>query len=458
MKILMYGWEFPPLFSGGLGVACYAMVKALAKKGQDVTIVLPHNVENFIDRQRVTIVGCDTVVANIKRNAGRATGESDFNFSPSCFSTFLNPYLHLTESEYLAQINSVTVAAVEKIIAQLKTLSNFTSVDGLEALRPDSLAKVTGKYGMNLLAEVCHYAIIAGAMAAKIQHDVIHAHDWLTILAGIEAKKISGKPLIFHVHALETDRSGIWVDTRIFAIEKYGLEHADKIIAVSEYTKNILIEKYGISPHKIAIVHNGTDAVTDNDERASQLLRKRHKMVLFLGRLAEQKGPAFFVEIARKILGRRHDVHFVIAGTGGLLQSLIHKVASLRLGKYIHFTGFLDHQKIARIFRLADVYVMPSISEPFGISCLEALSYGVPVVISKQSGAAEVLPHVIKADFWDIDDMANKVVALLDYEALRRTTLQNSQENLRHLTWERAADSLIGIYSDCIYSARNVIR
>lgn len=527
MKVLMYGWEFPPFFSGGLGVACHAMVQELAKKNINVAIILPHTVENLIDKERVAIVGCDTVTSNIKKICGErrcyyACCDKNLTFP---FSTFLSPYLHLTETEYLSQLSSVTTATTTGIITKLKALCGFSSLHELAALRPAAAVdgKMTGKYGMNLLAEVCYYAIIAGALATTISHDVIHAHDWLTILAGIEARKRSGKPLIFHVHALETDRSGMWVDTRIFAIEKYGLEQADKVIAVSEYTKNIIIEKYGIASDKIVIVHNGTyidDTVDDDIDNVADLINggknggeinrartnrlnrnvqsnertastnsssppcsvtaaaaattaaaaaaaaataahlshrppsshHRNKMVLFLGRLAQQKGPSYFIEAARKILEHRRDVHFVVAGTGDLWRGMVERVAELQLGKYIHFTGFLEHKKIDRIFHLANVYVMPSISEPFGLSCLEALSYGVPVVISKQSGVAEVLPHAIKVDFWDIDEMANKILALLDHQVLHRTTLRNSRCNLKHLTWEKTADSLINVYASCMRS------
>lgn len=512
MKILMYGWEFPPFFSGGLGIACHAIVQELAQKNMDVALVLPHTVENLIDKERVSIFGCDAIIAavsniavdgkypsinfdtltsiNINSSANLDASTSISSDISSCFSTFLAPYLHITENEYLAELTAATRAStttIEALIAKLKTLTTTTSLHELIASRRTTAAtiKLTGKYGLNLLTEVCHYAIIAGVLAAAIPHDIIHAHDWLTVMAGIEAKKRSNKPLIFHVHALETDRSGMWVDTRIFAIEKYGLEQADKIIAVSEYTKNVVINNYGIAPDKIVVIHNGTyfndsDDNNNNDDGndgsngghsrtketteqrigneitgesgkkyspfKQRKIHKHHKMVLFLGRLAQQKGPLFFIEIASKILAKRHDVHFVIAGTGSLLQEMIHRVAALHLGKYIHFTGFLEHKKIERIFRLADVYVMPSVSEPFGISCLEALSYNVPVVISKQSGVAEVLPNVVKADFWDVDDMASKVVALLDHTVLSRATLQDSRENLQDLTWGKAVDALIELY------------
>ena len=446
MKILMYGWEFPPRISGGLGVACHAMVQELAKKKVDVTMVLPYAMEQVTSRENVSFIGCDAVVASLTR-------QSDISdLGQACFGEnlvrFLHPYFQSGEEQYLEQLDEAS-ARVASIIAKLQAVHQFADFHGVvTAHAGKSLPfKLTGQYGMNLLAEVCHYAIVAGALAVTVPHDVIHAHDWLTVLAGVEAKKRSSKPLLFHVHALEPDRSGVMVDARIFAIEKYGMEQADKIIAVSEYTKSVIVCHYGISPEKIIVVHNGS-YVDDNSTELPQ--PRRHKMVLFLGRLAHQKGPFFFIEAAQKILEKRRDVHFVVAGTGGLLREMIDRVAALRIGKQVHFTGFLDKKKVERIFRLADVYVMPSVSEPFGLSCLEALSYGVPVVISKQSGVAEVLSHVVKVDFWNTDDMANKILALLDYKALRQITLQQSIDDLECLTWAKTADKLICLYSSFV--------
>jgi len=447
MKILMYGWEFPPLLSGGLGVACHAIVQELARKHHDVTVVLPHAIENFLDKKRVSIIGCDAITSGVKDVPGlQHQSWQEFQGIQS-FSTLLSPYLHLAGMEYRVKINKAALA-IAAIIEQLRLFTAIASIDELSVLRSTAVA-FTGQYGINLLAEVCHYAIVAGTLASVVPHDIIHAHDWLTILAGIEAKKRSGKPLIFHVHALEPDRSGDLVDTRIFAIEKYGMEQADKIVAVSEYTKNIIVDKYGISADKIVTIHNGTYG-KDIVDKESGKAWKGHKMVLFLGRLAQQKGPMYFIEAARKILAQRQDVHFVLVGSGGLWDELIRRVAELRLGKYIHFTGFLEHEKINHIFRLADVYVMPSVSEPFGISCLEALSYGVPVIISKQSGVAEVLPHVLKVDFWDVDEMSNKIMALLDYVTLQRVILQCTDGKLKELTWEKTATALVDLYMQLV--------
>lgn len=441
MKVLMYGWEFPPRISGGLGVACYSIVKALAEKHVNVTVVLPETVENTLN-ENVNIIGCEEFYSS-EINTDCWQKLFNFDIARVNFKTILHPYI--TEQEYINTINNSCCKKSAK-----DTVRNISrkAASSAQENRTNSTVQLSGKYGTNLFIEVLQYATLAGSMAETVEHDVIHVHDWLTVLAGVVAKQHSHRPLIFHVHALEYDRSGDNVDTRIFAIEKYGMEQADKIVAVSEYTKNVIVAKYGISPNKIEVIYNATDVPEDVSLKPQK--HHHYKMVLFLGRMAHQKGPHHFVSVAKKILKRRKDIHFVIAGTGGLLPELILRVAKLRLGKYIHFTGFLDKKRVEKLFRLADVYVMPSVSEPFGISCLEALSHDVPVVISKQSGAAEVLNHVFKVDFWDIDEMANKIIAILDHAPLKTESLKHAAHEVKHLTWEKAATSIIKLYHKLI--------
>ena len=384
-------------------------------------------------------MGCENI--KIDEDAKFLQNLLNINLTRTNFSTAVHPYIN--QKEYQGIIEQKSFVTGKKFSPASLLQNNNVSLD--PGTTGDTKIHLTGNYDDNLFYEVLQYAVLAGASASKTSHDVIHAHDWLTILAGIEAKKRSNKPLIFHIHALEPDRSGAYVDEKIFAIEKYGMQQADRIIAVSEYTKNIIIEKYGISPEKISIVYNGTEFPSQKEHKAEK--SNHHKMVLFLGRLAHQKGPHQFIEAARKILKKRKDIHFAIAGTGGMIKEMIQRVAMLRLGKYIHFTGFLDKEKVARIYRLADVYVMPSVSEPFGISTLEALSHDVPVVISKQSGVSEVLNHAFKVDFWDIHEMANKIVALVDYEALRKASLKNSEKEIKDLTWDKAVNGIINLYN-----------
>lgn len=493
MKVLMYGWEFPPQISGGLGVACHAMITELAKQKVYVNAVLPFSVSNDIDEKYVNFYNCDNVIEDIiaqeqaKISAIEANEHLQENFyaktstysknsnishellinsweelKQATLGRYLNPYLNAEQEQFLLNKQQTKFKQDENICENEKVLNLLRNLERIATISPKQLlielfsiknvtrasnAKLTGKYGFNLLDEVYQYALIAGSLASKIDHDVIHVHDWLTVLAGVVAKKRCGKPLVFHAHALEPDRSGQSFDTRIYAIEQYGMMQADKVIAVSNYTKQTIIKYYGIDANKIEVVYNGTYA---NNAMLRPISKKNHKMILFLGRLAHQKGPMYFIETARKILEYRQDVHFVIAGNGGMYHEMMHKVASLGLGRYIHFTGFLNHANIDKVFRLADVYVMPSISEPFGLSCLEAISYGVPVVISKQSGVAEVLPNAIKVDFWDTQEMANKILALLEYKALRKDTLQHSVSALQQLTWELNAEKLLQVYQQAI--------
>lgn len=420
MKVLMYGWEFPPYISGGLGVACQAMVAELEKKGIDITLVLPMEVKihNGADCN-LSIIGCASK---------EILNTTTIRRTP--FTTYLNPYFSGFSSSIMSSAKDLVVSRLDFI------KRNATKIN------------LTGKYGMNLLWEVFYYAAIAGKLAQEIEHDVIHAHDWLTILAGVEAKKYSHKPLIFHIHALETDRGGLLVNNDIFAIEKYGMEQADQVVAVSEYTKKCIVNNYHIDPNKIAIVHNGTYA-DKSVARPKVAQEKNVKNVLFVGRLTNQKGPNFFIEAAKKVVAFRQDVKFILVGTGDLMRDLIEKVATLGIGQYVHFAGFLAPGMVDAVYGAADLYIMPSVSEPFGLTCLEALSRDVPVIISKQSGASEVLHHVLKVDFWDVNEMTNKILAVFNYPPLVRTMLTNAKRELTNLTWDKTADAIIQLYAAC---------
>lgn len=446
MQVLMYGWEFPPHISGGLGVACYAIVKELLQKGTELTLVLPQAAigKSQQPQQATVISGRDCVMPVPVSILDRNLNLTGLNIATVACSTLLQPYL--TVAQYESRVLCVHIKDFIHFLAQISlpiSFGQFFMQAYLNVLISD--LHFTGNYGDDLFTEVSRYAALAGEFAANIPHEIIYAHDWLTILAGVKAKSISHKPLIFHVHALEPDRSGASMNASIFAIEKYGMEQADKIIAVSQYTKDTILKYYGIDADKVIVVHNGIYSLQST--RVVQNDKAQHKMVLFLGRLTQQKGPNYFIKIAKKILEQRLDVHFVLAGSGDLWSDLIEHVAELRIGVNVHFTGFLDPEMVNKIYELADVYVMPSVSEPFGLSCLEALAYNVPAVISKQSGVAEVVKHVLVADFWDVDLMAAKILALLNHQSLRHTMLNNAAAELKVLTWERAADAIINIYN-----------
>jgi len=442
MKVLMYGWEFPPRISGGLGTACYAIVKELSQKDVNLTLVLPYTLDNTgIDN--VSFIGCEHIDPSSNyEDLANTDVRHNLNIKYTQIAAHISPYMSTRDFKFFC--SSETFKAFFDLIVQMDLPENIKSM-AISTIEEQSLeGQITGKYGVNLLLEVFRYAVVAGALAKTTEHDIIYAHDWLTMLAGVEAKKFSKKPLVLHIHALETDRSGLWTNQKIYNIEKYGMEQADHIVAVSKYTKDNIVKYYGIDPDKITVVHNGI--YCDPDDGSLPKNKAQPKMVLFLGRITHQKGPSFFIEVAQKVLAKRPDVQFVMAGSGDLIIEMIERVASLRMGKNFHFTGFLDGDSVKRMYKLADVYVMPSVSEPFGLSALEALSYNVPAIISKQSGVAEVLKNTLVSDFWDTEDIAAKILALLKYPALRNTSLVREAKQLHEITWGRAADKLIDVY------------
>jgi glycosyltransferase involved in cell wall biosynthesis len=308
----------------------------------------------------------------------------------------------------------------------------------------------SGKYGPNLMEEVARYALVASSIAMKNTFDVIHAHDWLTYPAGIAAKEVTGKPLVVHVHATEFDRSGEHVNQNVYDIERKGMTEADLVITVSNLTRQIVIEKYGIDPEKVITVHNAVEP-TDHPEMEGVQKHVKEKIVTFLGRVTYQKGPDYFVEAAYKVLQRDSNVRFVMAGSGDLLNRMIRRVAQLKISTKFHFTGFLAGPEVDTMFAMSDVYVMPSVSEPFGISPLEAMRSNVPVVISKQSGVAEVLKHALKVDFWDIDALADAIYGILHYDALRKMFGRYGKAEVDNLKWDNAAINVIEVYNKAVY-------
>lgn len=305
------------------------------------------------------------------------------------------------------------------------------------------------------MEEVARYAIVAAQVARDLEgrFDVIHAHDWLTYFAGIAAKRVSGKPLVVHMHATEYDRSGENVNTQVYAIEKAGMMAADRVIAVSNLTRNIIIARYGIPPEKVVTVHNAVRFSGNANEAPERGLDD--KIVTFLGRITYQKGPDYFVEAAAKVLKKVPGVRFVMAGSGDMMNHVIRRVARLGIADRFHFTGFLRGDDVRRMFRLSDVYVMPSVSEPFGISPLEAMRSNVPVIISKQSGVAEVLDYALKVDYWDVDALADAIYGLIAYPALSRMFASKGLEEVTNLKWNDAAAKIKKVYETVIEEQRN---
>ena len=323
--------------------------------------------------------------------------------------------------------------------------STWTKTDAWKERYPFS-----GKYGANLMEEVARYAVVAAQVARELegQFDVIHAHDWLTYYAGIAAKRVSDKPLVVHMHATEFDRSGENINTQVYAIERAGMEAADRVISVSNLTRNIVVSRYGIPAEKVVTVHNAVRFA----EHASAVPERgvKDKIVTFLGRITYQKGPDYFVEAAAKVLKRLPDVRFVMAGSGDMMNHVIRRVARLGIADRFHFTGFLRGEDVHKMFQLSDVYVMPSVSEPFGISPLEAMRSNVPVIISKQSGVAEVLDYAVKVDYWDVDALADAIYALVKYPALGQMFASKGLEEVTNLKWNDAAAKIKTVYEAAI--------
>ncbi|MCS7188843.1 MAG: glycosyltransferase family 4 protein [Bacteroidia bacterium] len=424
MKVLMLGWEFPPRIAGGLAVACYGLVKGLSYHGVQVTFVMPLRTgEEPPNRYR--LLGANEIPIPYKHSVELPPFWHQITFYG--VHTVLGPYLEQLEMPI------VEFASVPEPI--------YAFEEGKFRL------EFSGKYGPDLLAEVYRYAYAVSHLAEQEEFDIIHAHDWLTYLAGVWLKHKTHKPLVVHVHATEYDRSGENPNPEVRAIEQMGLKEADLIIAVSFYTRSVVIERYDIPPEKIWAIHN---AVLPKDRQPIQPSPSKRKVVTFLGRVTYQKGPEYFVEAAARLAPYLPDVHFVMAGTGDLLRGIIHRVAQLRLGVRFSFTGFLPPAEVERLFDLSDVYVMPSVSEPFGISALEALRAGVPVIISKQSGVAEVLPHALKVDFWDVDGLADLIYGVLQYKGIRPFFIRYAQAELSQLQWERASAKVIEAYKSLL--------
>jgi glycosyltransferase involved in cell wall biosynthesis len=427
MRVLMFGWEFPPHISGGLGTACYGLTKGLARiKDIDVTFVVPKSFGDE-DQSAMKLIGANNVtVKQVKKHISLFSERIQFLEVDAHIVPYTAP------EEYF------------KVLDQTRTKKN-------KLFEVNEQGKITfsGKYGANLIDEIYNYAYVASVISEENEHDAIHAHDWLAYPAGIAAKEISGKPLIIHVHATDFDRSGGSVNPQVYGIEKMGMDAADRIITVSNLTRNIVIEKYGIDPSKVFTVYNAVEPISEEEKIA---IKKGvdDKIVTFLGRITLQKGPEYFIEAAYKVLQRMDNVRFVMAGSGDMLEKMISRAAHLRISDKFHFTGFLKGNDVVKMFSLSDVYVMPSVSEPFGISPLEAMQSDVPTIISKQSGVSEILTHSIKVDYWDIDAMADAIYGILSYDALPKMFKKMGRVEVDNLKWENAARNVKNVYDSVV--------
>ncbi len=418
MRVLMFGWEFPPHIAGGLGTACYGLTRGLARNGVEVIFVVPKAYGDE-DQRFIRVVNASDVDAIYR--SGDADSDIWRHVKFMEINSNMVPYISPEQWEQ-ERSRSEKVGTLHHDGDVWRERYNFS-----------------GKYGANLLEEVARYAVVARQVAIELegQFDVIHAHDWLTYYAGIAAKEVSGKPLVVHMHATEFDRSGENINTQTYAIERGGMEAADLVMAVSNLTRNIVINKYGIPAEKVMTVHNAVRFAEGNQEEEERGVKD--KIVTFLGRITYQKGPDYFVEAAAKVLKRTKNVRFVMAGSGDMMNHVIRRVARLGIADKFHFTGFLRGADVQKMFALSDVYVMPSVSEPFGISPLEAMKSNVPTIISKQSGVAEVLDYAVKVDYWDVDAMADAIYGLVTYPALGELFARKGLEEVTGLKWNNAA-------------------
>jgi len=504
----MLGWEFPPFITGGLGTACYGLTKALDRQGVDVTFVLPKT----IPPDGASHVRLVTPGATVERSTGRlpkpvGTASNAVVREPARVPEPVAPAadgrLTVSEQESWTKIvaefqstrfieipgeyptvyaessgnSPARIAEAVRLmrdagwsIERIRTLAKAGAFPELTrdpvehaiatalpetADRPKEPVGARGAdaadYSGDLLGMADRYARFVADAVRGVDFDVIHAHDWLTYPAGLAVAKLSGKPLLVHVHSTEFDRSGEHPHQQIYNIERRGMHGATRAIAVSMLTKNVCINRYGVNGSKIDVVYNGVDL--DPAAAGIERIESKDKIVLYFGRITMQKGPEYFIQAAKKVLEHMDDVKFVVAGSGDQAQRMIEMAASMGIGHKVLFTGFLRGRDIARVFAMADLYVMPSVSEPFGIAPLEAMSHNVPVLISKSSGVSEVLMHALKVDFWDIEDMADKIIAVLRYPPLSRQLVEHGSFEIRGINWDGAATRTARVYERAIAAA-----
>jgi len=405
-KVLMLGWEFPPIINGGLGVACHDLSSAMSKFA-DITMVVPKASLDF-KVKTVNVIGINNLDLTEYNN-------SEFNmskdFNVHSVPVDLNPY-HSASGTYNAE----------------GRLGNF-DIDNL--------------YGGDVIKKVFEYTDITSSLASTLDFDVIHAHDWMTMMAGIKIKEQTGKPLVMHIHSLEVDRSGPDSKGWVFDLEKRGMECADVLMPVSNFTAENIHKYYGIDKKKMTVVHNGSKVVKSFKSQRTF----KEKTVLFVGRLTRQKGPERFLEIAAKVLEKDPDVRFVMAGTGDYFRSMLETSSYKHIGNRFHMTGFLNLEKLRYLFSVSDVYCMPSVSEPFGLSAVEAAQFGIPCVISKQSGVAEVLKGALTFDHWDVNKAAGYILSLLSDAVFKNKIIKDAYQDLNKITWDISAKKIMNTYS-----------
>jgi glycosyltransferase involved in cell wall biosynthesis len=428
----MFGWEFPPHITGGLGTASYGLTKGMATLDDLEVIFVVPKAWGDEDQTMVRLVGANQVPVAYKK---------------VFYKGFKRPVERIEVSSKIVPYTDPD--DFWKLVKSEVSGYNFY-------VKTNSKGKVdfSGKYDSSLMDEIYKYSVVAAVIADENEFDIIHAHDWLAYPAGIAAMEVSGKPLVIHVHATDFDRSGGSVNPDVYRIEKNGMDAASKIITVSNLTRDIVINRYNIDPAKVETVYNAVEPVTIEE---NCIIKKGfdEKVVTFLGRITMQKGPEYFIEAAYKVLQVMNNVRFVMAGSGDMMERMMRRAAALKITDRFHFTGFLKGADVFTMLDMSDVYIMPSVSEPFGISPLEAMQSNVPVIISKQSGVAEILTHAVKTDFWDIDAMADAIYGILNYPALAHMFIKNGKEEVIRLKWDNSARHVRDIYYRVIGNQKN---
>jgi len=411
----MLGWEFPPFFAGGAGIVCNELTKALNQIGTDVTFIMPSGPDNIYDNLSILEAG--------------------------------KPQFKIIVANNTKIGNMVKVRQVKSLLSAYQSFEEYDKA--YKKILQKGKGGVKPLYGQNLLEEVERFAEQVLLLAEFEEFDVIHAQDWVTYLAAIKLKEKFHKPMVVHVHITEFDKSGgLHADPRIYAIEKQGMDFADRVITVSNRVRDRCIHNYFVEPSKIRVVHNA--AIPMNESVNQNGINSTDKIVLFAGRVTLQKGPEYFVDAAKKVLEHRKDVKFIMAGTGDMLPRMIEKAANMGIAGNFIFTGFYTRDEADKLFSMADVYVMPSVSEPFGIIPYEAQAHGTPTIVSKQTGISEVLAHTLKIDFWDTNAMASKILALLQYSSLHHEIKNQGYLEAKNAVWTIPASKCLNIYNEVI--------
>jgi len=410
MKVLMLGWELPPFFAGGVGMVCYHLTGALCQQGVDITYVMP--------------------------------------FGPRMIRS---DYMKILVADNLFPRLRFQLKEVDSLLSAYQTPEGYDEEFRKHLLELSPTERARSLYGPNVFQEAYLFARKVKLIALQEDFDVIHAHDHWTFPAAIAAKQATGKPLVVHVHITEFDKSGgTSVNQRVYDMEREGMHAADLIIVVSNLIKQRIMNNYGVPESKIRVIYNAAEPVDPTVYHDASKIKETDKIVLFVGRITLQKGPDYFVEAAKKVLELDQNVKFIMAGTGDMLPRMIERVAQLGIADKFIFPGFCSREEVAKLNKIADVFVMPSVSEPFGLVPLEAMAQETPAIISKQSGVSEVIQNVLKVDFWDVNDIANKVLAVLHYQSLHNELKQHGFVEVRSMTWDKPASQCLDVYNELL--------